>query len=89
MRAAAATRGVRLFLGEHGEALDRVTTLTQALQEELVLWDVATLRGRRAARRKGVRHTPAVLFGSTKPESVTEFARIAAATLRMRKSTRV
>jgi len=84
MRAAASSRGFRVFPEEHREALDRVTALASALHEELVIWDVATRQGRKAARRKGVRWTPAVLFGPGGPESVSEFVRRVAATQAMR-----
>ncbi len=82
MRAAAATRGLRVFLGEQREALDRVTALADALHEKIVVWDVATRGGRRAARRKGVHGTPMVLVGPGPAESVNDFLRAAIASPR-------
>ncbi len=74
-------RRLRFLPQAHQDAVDRLTALAGALREELVVWDVATARGRRAAHRKGVRTTPAVLHGLEKPESVAAFTRTARAAL--------
>ncbi len=63
------------------EALDRMQSLAEALHEDFVVWDLATIRGRREARRRHIRVTPRVVFRSGGPESVEAFQARAAGLL--------
>lgn len=86
MRAASASRGLRIYSEGDRDALERVPTLAEALGERLVIWDVGTLRGRLVARRRGVRMTPAVVYGSNEGAiSPASFEEKASALLRARK----
>lgn len=82
MRAAASTRSIILLPEAEQDALRRVQEFAEALHEDLVVWDLATHRGRRAAKRRGVRETPRVVFRSAGPESVEAFQAQVAAFLR-------
>ena len=64
------------------EALNRVQVLAEAIGEELMIWDLATHRGRQEARRRGIRATPRVIYRSGTPESVEAFQARAGALLR-------
>ncbi len=82
MQAAASARAVVMLPEAEREALDRVQILAEALHEDLVVWDLSTHRGRKEARRLGIRETPRVVFRSGGPESVAAFQARAAALLR-------
>lgn len=82
MRAASATRALKIYPQKDLEALERVRALADALAEKLIVWDLATFRGRRVARRRGVRETPAVTFGSNEVDSVEGFEEKVSAVLR-------
>ncbi len=82
MHAAAAAGSVLVLPKAESEALDRMQSLAEALHEDFVVWDLATLRGRREARRRHIRETPRVVFRSGGPESVQAFQARAAALLR-------
>ena len=64
------------------EALNRVQVLAEAIGEELMIWDLATHRGRQEARRRGIRATPRVIYRSGTPETVEAFQARAGALLR-------
>jgi hypothetical protein len=82
MRAAAEARSALVYAEPERRALEQVQALAAALREELVVWDVSTLRGRRAARRHGIRATPRVVYQSGPGERVDTFAARARALLR-------
>jgi hypothetical protein len=84
MHAAASSRSFKSFPEKDREALDRVPALADALREELVIWDVATIRGKLAARRRGVRQTPTVVLRTGTVESLVEFEKTASELLRAR-----
>ncbi len=73
MHAAASARSLVLLPEPEREALDRVQALAEALHEDLVVWDLATRRGRQAAKRRAIRDTPRVVFHSGGPENVQTF----------------
>jgi hypothetical protein len=73
MHAAASTRSMTTFPEAEREALDRVQVLADALHEDLLVWNLATRRGRKEAQRRGIRVTPRVVFRSGGPESVEAF----------------
>lgn len=86
MHAAASTRTLRIFRPEDRQALERVPRLADTLHEELAIWDLGSLRGRLAARRRGVKRTPSVVRGEGKPQSLSEFEREVRELLRPRET---
>ena len=73
MTAAASAWSVSMVPEAEQEALNRVQVLADAIGEDLVVWDLATHRGRREARRRGIRETPRVVSHSGRPETVEAF----------------
>lgn len=73
MRAAAVTHSLVLLPEAERAALDSVQALAERLREKVVVWDLATRGGRKEAKRRGIRETPRVVFGSWGPVSVDIF----------------
>lgn len=86
IRAAASSRALRVFSEKDREALESVPALADALHERFVLWDVATIRGRLVALRRGVSQTPAIVFGAGKPESLAAFEKRVTGLLQVRRA---
>ena len=82
MAAAASVWSVSMVPEAEQEALNRVQVLADAIGEDLIIWDLATYRGRREARRRGIRATPRVIYRSGTPETVEAFQARAGALLR-------
>lgn len=73
MRAASAAHSVTMLREEDRDAVERVRALANSLHEELVVWDLATRPGRKAARLHRVHATPVVVSCSGTMESVDAF----------------
>ncbi len=73
MQAAASARSIALLPDLDRLALDRVQSLAETLHEDLVVWDLATRRGRKEAHHRGIHDTPCVVYRSGRPESLEAF----------------
>lgn len=79
LAAAADTSSIKGFLPfKHREALEKTRKIAAVKKEELVIWDVSTLKGRIRAWKYKIKETPSVVFNGKKLSSLKELDQLIA-----------